>query len=145
MIQHTPSIHTSSLKEKEWITDRLMDFNRTHLSVSEQDYLIPLNFHIKHTDNMVIAGINAQAIARSSVFVSILWVDKNHRRQDYGSYLLNYVESEAKKLGVAIIHLETFDFQARGFYLKRGYSEFATLENSPAKGHKRFYFTKVLV
>jgi GNAT superfamily N-acetyltransferase len=139
-----PIITPSSPTEKDWLTDQLMCFNREHLAIGESDYLLPLNFHIKHHDDTIITGINAVLFAKSSAFVSILWVDHNHRGHDYGSLLLRHVESEAKTLGAAMIHLETFDFQAKGFYLKNEYTEFAALENSPAVGRKRYYMTKSL-
>jgi hypothetical protein len=50
----------------------------------------------------------------------------------------------AKKLGAAMIHLDTFDFQAKGFYLKQGYAIFSTLENSPVQGCNRYYLQKKL-
>jgi ribosomal protein S18 acetylase RimI-like enzyme len=37
--------------------------------------------------------------------------------------------------------LETTDFQALGFYKKRGYQEFARLENQPP-GHICYYMKK---
>jgi hypothetical protein len=39
--------------------------------------------------------------------------------------------------------LDTFSFQARGFYEKLGYCVFGTLDDYPP-GHSRFYLTKRL-
>ena len=60
-----------------------------------------------------------------------------------GSKLLREVESEIREKGCTIIHLDTFDWQARGFYEKNGYSVFGTLEDCP-KGHCSYYMKKVL-
>ena len=38
--------------------------------------------------------------------------------------LLNKVESEAKAIGATLAHLDTFDFQAKDFYIKHGYEVF---------------------
>ena len=45
---------------------------------------------------------------------------------------------------IRLIHLDTFDFQAKDFYLKHGYEVFGVLDDCP-KGHKRYYMKKVLV
>ena len=45
--------------------------------------------------------------------------------------------------GAKLIHLDTFDFQAKEFYEKQGYIVFGILENCPEK-HYRYYLKKVL-
>ncbi|MDA0782454.1 MAG: GNAT family N-acetyltransferase [Proteobacteria bacterium] len=138
-------IIASSPEDKEWVMEQLIAFNRKFLpSTPEKKDLIPLNFHILSQDKMIIAGINSIMLYKSTVKIDILWVEEEHRGHDYGSQLLGHVETEAKKSGAALIHLDTFDFQAREFYAKCGYEEFAVLENSPAMGNKRFYMRKIL-
>ena len=61
-----------------------------------------------------------------------------------GSLLLERVEKEAQAMGVSLSHLDTFDFQAKDFYLKHGYEIFGVLENCPP-GHNRFYLKKSLL
>lgn len=39
------------------------------------------------------------------------------------------------------IILDTFDFQAKNFYIKQGYEIFGILDNCP-EGHKRYYMKK---
>ncbi|HAU1962175.1 TPA: GNAT family N-acetyltransferase, partial [Legionella pneumophila] len=56
---------------------------------------------------------------------------------------LEKVEQEAKKHGSLIAQTDTFDWQAKDFYLKFGYEVFGTIENCP-EGHKRFYLKKLL-
>jgi len=46
-------------------------------------------------------------------------------------------------MGATLAHLDTFDFQAKDFYIKNSYKIFGVLENCPA-GHKRYYFSKSL-
>lgn len=134
----------SSTEDKEWVTEQLIAFNRTFLPLPREEYIVPLNFHLRNQDNIIIAGVNAFMLAKATVYVGILWVDEKYRGKDYGSYLLQHVENEAKKSGTMMIHRDTFDFQARGFYVKCGYEEFAALQNSPAAGNTRFYMKKVL-
>lgn len=59
------------------------------------------------------------------------------------SLLLEEVENDAKSKGAKLIHLDTFDFQAKEFYEKQGYIVFGILENCPEK-HYRYYLKKVL-
>lgn len=61
----------------------------------------------------------------------------------YGSILLNTVENEAKAMGGYLSILDTFDFQAKDFYLKHGYQIYAELDNYPP-GHKSFSMKKSL-
>ena len=53
------------------------------------------------------------------------------------------VEEEAKAAGCYMAQLDTFDFQAPGFYEKQGYEIFGTLTNAP-KGHTHYYMKKTL-
>lgn len=51
---------------------------------------------------------------------------------------MDRAEAESITMGVYQAYLETTDFQALGFYEKRGYQIFAHLENQPP-GHKCYY------
>ncbi len=57
------------------------------------------------------------------------------------------MEREAQNKGAILVHLDTFDFQAKDFYLRHGYEVFGVLENPPTgfyKQHKRYYLKKNL-
>lgn len=70
-----------------------------------------------------------------------LWVDKSYRDQGLGTELLHKAEVIAKKRGCRYIQLDTFSFQAPGFYKKLGFKEFGVLKPFP-KGHARHYLYK---
>ena len=55
------------------------------------------------------------------VYVDTLWVDSSYRGKKLGSLLLEEVENDAKSKGAKLIHLDTFDFQAKEFYEKQDY------------------------
>ena len=59
------------------------------------------------------------------------------------SKLLYYVESIAKEKEATISMVDTFDFQAEEFYIKRGYEAIGEMKNFP-EGHRRIYFSKRL-
>ena len=60
------------------------------------------------------------------------------RRQGLGAELLRRAEDEARARGCVGAHLDTFSFQARGFYEKQGYALFGTIPDCPP-GHARFF------
>ena len=138
------SMTVSSPQEKDWVLGQLLDFNRQTLSLTPEAYSTPLNFHLRASDGRIVAGINATMLARSSVYVAILWVDPACRGENHGSTLLRHVEDEARQRGGQMVHLDTFDFQAKDFYLKLGYEIYAKLEDSPSAGHTRYYLSKRL-
>ena len=52
-------------------------------------------------------------------------------------------EQEALARGCRGVYLDTFSFQAPGFYRKQGYTEFGELEGIPP-GHSHYFFRKLL-
>ena len=75
--------------------------------------------------------------------VQLLWVDPTCRGKDIGTKVMKRVERIAKKRTCAGIHLETFSFQALGFYKKLGYTVFGFLPDRP-RGHKQYFLLKRL-
>lgn len=75
------------------------------------------------------------------MFVEFLAVPEAWRGQDYGTALMREAESLARARGCIGIWLDTYDFQARGFYEKLGFTLFGTLEDQPV-GHNRFFLRK---
>ncbi|MDE6727709.1 MAG: GNAT family N-acetyltransferase [Oscillospiraceae bacterium] len=101
--------------------------------------------HKKIVDNngAIIAGCIADGYWWNAVYVDALWVDERYRGRGLGSKLLDDIENTAAENGCNLVHLDTFDFQAKDFYTKHGYEVFGILENSP-EGHCRYYLKKVI-
>jgi ribosomal protein S18 acetylase RimI-like enzyme len=76
-------------------------------------------------------------------FVSSVFVDQALRREGIGRELLKRAQALALEQGCDVIYLDTFDYQAPGFYEKLGFKVFGTLEDYPT-GHQRFYLVKRL-
>jgi hypothetical protein len=57
--------------------------------------------------------------------------------------MLRMAEAEAVQRGCHGSWLDTFEFQARGFYERQGYECFATLPEFP-KGYSRYFMKKQL-
>ena len=75
-------------------------------------------------------------------FVHNLWVSDPLRRRGVGRALMAAAEGQALKRGCHSVWLDTFSFQAPGFYRNLGYEIFATLDYPPE--HKRYFLRKQL-
>jgi GNAT superfamily N-acetyltransferase len=100
------------------------------------------NYVIKDKEN-IIAGIRICFYLNECMFISVLYVEEQYRGKGLGVRLLKHVEEQAKSIGITLVHLDTFDFQAKDFYLKQGYEIFGVLNDCP-KGHRRYYLKKML-
>ena len=83
------------------------------------------------------------ATSRGWLFVDFLVVPATLRNQGMGSKLMNVAEKEAISRGCSNAWLNTFEFQARGFYEKLGYECFGELQNYPV-GFSRYFMKKSL-
>jgi GNAT superfamily N-acetyltransferase len=82
-------------------------------------------------------------LAGDSVYMEIVWNDDDVRGTGMGRETMRLVEDEARRLGARESWLYTMSFQARPFYEKLGYTQFAEL---PWLGgqHKRHFMRKDL-
>jgi len=75
--------------------------------------------------------------------VAQLWLDGAVRGKGHGVALMRAAEAEAVRRGCHHALLDTFDFQARGFYEGLGYRVFGEVLDFPT-GHTRFFMEKAL-
>jgi len=75
--------------------------------------------------------------------MDFLWVAENLRGRGHGKLLLMTAEQEALRRGCKHAYLETFSFQANGFYERLGYVAFGVLRDFPAE-HTRYFLSKKL-
>ena len=61
--------------------------------------------------------------------VEVLFVEEDARGAGLGSRLLAEAERQAIALGARNAKLSTFEWQARGFYLKHGYEDYARIDD----------------
>ncbi|AUG08945.1 GNAT family N-acetyltransferase [Pseudomonas sp. S09G 359] len=78
------------------------------------------------------------------MFIELLSIPDALRTQGTGTRLMNAAEALARQKGCTGIWLDTFSFQAPGFYRKLGFSEFGHIADYPP-GHQRHFFQKRLV
>ena len=77
------------------------------------------------------------------LFIELLFVPEAVRGQGFGSRLLADAEAAAREKGCVGIWLDSFSFQAPGFYLKHGFEVWGTLDDYP-RGHRRVFLRKRL-
>ena len=94
-------------------------------------------------DGHIIAGCTGYIYPWGLMYIDDMWVDEKYRRQELGSNALQAVETVAKERGCYLITLGTWDFQAKPYYLKHGYTVFATKKDCP-KGHEDYELFKRL-
>ena len=101
-----------------------------------------LCFVVQGTDEEVVGGVIG-SVFWDWLYVDLMWVTEELRGQGYGERLLKLIEDEARKCGVKSAYLDTFSFQAPGFYEKYGYQVFGVLKEFPP-GHQRYFMMKKL-
>jgi len=78
------------------------------------------------------------------LFINILFVKATYRGRNIATKLMNLIEDESYKKGVYNLYLTTFEFQALGFYKKRGYKVVMVIDDYP-KGYKEYTVYKNLI
>ena len=91
-------------------------------------------------DGQVCGGVLAE-VYWEWLYIDLLWVDEDLRRNGYGKSLMAKIEEEARQLGAKNAYLDTFNFQAPEFYEHLGYQSFGELGDFP-DGKKRFFMKK---
>ena len=127
--------------DADYIIDRLVEYNLSQVSAEQKTLFDTLDKKIIDDNGKIIAGCVARMHCWNVAYVDTLLVDERYRGNGFGSKLLIEVERTAKEKGCYLIHLDTFDFQAKGFYEKQGYEVSGVLEDCP-KNHRRFYLKK---
>lgn len=129
--------------DAEYICDKLVEYNLSKVPKTQRDEFISINKKIVDEHGSIIAGCIAKMYCWNVIYIDILWVDEKYRKSGLGTRLLNEIEAVALEEKCSLIHLDTFDFQAKDFYIKNGYEIFGVLEDCP-KEHCRYYLKKKL-
>ncbi|WP_428817146.1 GNAT family N-acetyltransferase [Clostridium butyricum] len=136
-------IKESSEEEAELIVDKIVEYNLSKVPIIQESSFIWINRVIIDTDGNIIAGINSKMYCWNCLYIDVLWVKEEYRKSGIGSKILNEIEKVAKDKGCYLIHLDTFDFQAKDFYIKHGYDIFGILDECPQR-HKRYFMKKII-
>lgn len=134
-------ITKSKAKDKKLIYDKIVKYNAECVPFTQKKAFIHLDYIIKDNATNIITGINSILYCWHCLYIDVLWVSKDHRKSGLGSILIQKVEEEAKKKGCYLMHLSTFDWQAKDFYLKHGFEVCGEIKDNP-KGHSQYFMKK---
>ena len=101
-----------------------------------------LCFVLRSPDQEIVGGVIG-ATYWNWLYINLMWIKEEFRGRGFGHQLLTLAEQEARQRGAEYAYLDTFSFQAPGFYKKHGYEVFGELNNFPP-GHQRYFLSKHL-
>ena len=125
--------------ETDYIREALNQFNCAHVG---DDGHTPLNLVEYDADGSIIGGLLGGTYW-GWMYIDILWVREDHRRQGVGSRLLTEAEKEAMRRGCHHVHVDTMSWQAPAFYQKHGYEVIGVLPDIPL-GNQKYLLMKAL-
>jgi len=102
----------------------------------------PMALHIRDATGAPVGGLFGCAVF-DWLFVDLLYVPEALRGAGIGSELIARAEAFARQRGLVGVWLDTYSFQARGFYEKLGYAVFGSIGDHP-KGGSRYFLMKRL-
>jgi len=122
------------------IVDPLIAYNQA--KTGRHDYR-PLVLALENADGTVAGGLLGRT-AFDWLFVELLFIPESLRGRGLGTELMSQAEAEAVRRGCHGAWLDTFEFQARGFYERLGYACFGELTDYPV-GSARYFMRKTLI
>lgn len=133
----SPVIVTATQEEVESVAAELRSFNGSRVPSMRFE---PIWQVAKEPDGRIVGGFVGEVYLRW-LEVEILWVAESHRGSGLGARLLKAGEEAASAMGAQSAFLDTFAWQAEGFYRRQGYEEFGRLDDFPA-GSARIFLRK---
>jgi GNAT superfamily N-acetyltransferase len=127
-----------SWADREFIDERLGDYNEAFLTDSRYDYF---GIFVRDEAGEIRAGLMGSLYA-GWLHINLLWVRSDLRRQGVGTALIAEAEERAIAFGCHAAFVDTFSFQGPDFYPRFGYEVFGTLDYPPH--HKRIFLRKRL-
>jgi ribosomal protein S18 acetylase RimI-like enzyme len=97
---------------------------------------------VRSARGAIIGGLILQSYWKES-YVELLWLSDRARRLGHGSRLMAEAERRARRRGSVLMHLNTYSFQAPGFYEKLGFRRVGGMSGSPAGESRHFYVKRL--
>lgn len=125
------------------IQKRLHEFNK-----SQKEWFRNRAYKIKNKSFFAFDGVNLIGGAVGCVkynwyYLDLLFVEEPYRKHRIGSQLLRQIEDYARQEKLTGVRMETWDFQALGFYKSNGYEVFGKIEDCPP-GITEYHLKKAL-
>jgi GNAT superfamily N-acetyltransferase len=136
------SLHLSDQANPEVRDAIVQPLREYNISQAGSNNAKPLVIEIRDSENKIIGGYWG-GTDFGWLSTSLLIVPAQLRGAGLGTQIMRTAEQEAITRGCHGAWLDTFEFQAKAFYEKIGYSCFGTLPQYP-KGFSRFFMQKSL-
>jgi len=114
----------------------------TEAQIGEEDRR-QLAFFLRDAQGAVLGGVKGSFGNYGWLWIDLLWVSEENRKQGHGARLMANIEAEAYRQGCLNAYLNSFSFQAVEFYRKIGYRVFGEMKNFPP-GHSVCCMSKAL-
>lgn len=108
----------------------------------------PYTIFIASQTGDIVAGALGRIVTcngENTCMLNRLWVNEQHRKHTLGTKIMRELEQYATRKNCQFIQLETYEWQAKGFYEKLGYTTIATIPNpGHYAGGEHYYMRKKL-
>lgn len=132
-------VEENSGPARKAILKGLRGFNRSKIGKQPAN---DLAITLRNEADYIVGGVCGE-VWGDWLFVQLLWLDEAHRGERWATAAMDALEDEARRIGALHAYVDTFSFQAKPFYEKRGYRVFGELKDFP-KGNSRFWLSKDL-
>jgi ribosomal protein S18 acetylase RimI-like enzyme len=127
----------AAVSRKLW--DGLVRFNRKTAGPLRYTRVV---LSVRDSAGRVLGGLILQSYWKET-YVELLWLSEKARRLGFGRRLVQEAERRARRRGSLLLHLNTYSFQAPGFYEKLGFKRFGGMEGSPRGASRHFYVKRL--
>jgi GNAT superfamily N-acetyltransferase len=128
------ALATPTGEDRATILDRLAAFNRT---AGGPTGFAPICVGVFDEAGVLQGGLWG-AVLFGWLTIDLLFVPEDLRGRGAGGRIVAEAEAEARRRGCVGAWLNTFSFQARGFYEKQGYEVFGEIADHPPGGARYF-------
>ena len=122
------------------IVEMLIAYNQSKTKDVKDAINKPIEILARTEQDEIIGGLYGRSIW-GTLEIKTFVVKPENRKEGIGSKLMEEAEAEAKRRNCRFISLDTFSFQAPGFYEKLGFEKIGTETDFP-KGFEKYYYRK---
>src|SRR5687767_4376683 len=122
------------------IRDGLIAYNATKAGPPQYR---PLVLSARDSKGKLVGGLSG-LLYWNVLYIELLWLKEGARKAGLGRRLMQAAERRARRARKELVFLNSYSFQAPGFYRKLGYRSFGVIRNYP-RGATRVFFVKSLV
>lgn len=127
---------TPADQDEQFVIDSLWQHNSKFDDVD----ITPLFLTLRDDENQIFGGLVARTWWQG-LEIQYLWISEQERGKGKGKELMLKAEEVAKARGCQMAYVDTFNFQAKGFYEKLGYQAYGSMDGYLGK-HTRYYLKK---